>query len=308
MERIIYPEMYRKLTRDNIVERTKVADWLYILDEVNTVRMYLIVGKDKALLFDAGFGFTDFRPLITEVTDLPVTVVCSHGHDDHVLGCVLFDSAYIAKEDYELLMSNDNDEQRGKQIAAIRRKTPDIDSILDKEKYLSGSFENCEFKYVKDGDIFDLGGITLQAYPVPGHTRGSVALYCKEHKALFAGDVMSKNHLLHYGFAADISAEPQYFIRALSRLLTLDIDTLWPAHGEVPAGKELIAETREMLTDWAKNADPERDKVVTPLDAVFGVPGRVSGRYKYKDMSMSYNFSHLEDIREYMRTHDGAME
>ncbi len=308
MESIIYPGMYRKLTRDNIVERTKAADWLYVLDEANTVRMYLIIGKEKALLFDAGFGFTDFRPLINAVTDLPVTVVCSHGHDDHVLGCALFDSAYIAPADYDLLMSNNNRAQREKQIAAIRQKAPDFDELLEKEKYLSSSFDSCEIKIAKDGDIFDLGGITLQVYPVPGHTRGSIALYCKEHKALFAGDVMGKNHLLHYGFVDDISAVPQKFIAALSRLLTLDIETVWPAHGEVPAGKELISDTREMLIDWAKNADPERDKFATPMNSVFGIPGRVSGRYTYKGMKMSYNFSHLAAIREFMQLHDGAVE
>ena len=86
MEQIICPEKKRVVTKENIVELKRVNEHLSILDEVNTAYMYLFTGSKGALLFDTGYVFTDFRPLIKQVTDLPLTVVCSHGHDDHVLG------------------------------------------------------------------------------------------------------------------------------------------------------------------------------------------------------------------------------
>ena len=112
MECIINEEKHRKLTKENLVSRIKAEDWLYILDDINSERLYLILGKEKALLFDTGYGFCDYRPLIHEVTDLPLTVVCSHGHDDHVLGNYLFDKVYIAEEDYELCLAGDNEESK----------------------------------------------------------------------------------------------------------------------------------------------------------------------------------------------------
>src|SRR5271170_740454 len=45
---------------------------------------YLILGKDKAILFDTGMGISDLRAVIQQLTKLPVIVLNSHTHDDHV--------------------------------------------------------------------------------------------------------------------------------------------------------------------------------------------------------------------------------
>lgn len=268
MEPIICPEKYRTVTRDTIVVRKKVNDWLYILDDVNSAFMYLIIGKEKALLFDTGYGFVPFRHLIDEVTALPLTVVCSHGHDDHVLGCFQFDTAYIAT-----------------------------------------SLKDFQFKFTKDGDVFDLGGITLRVYRLPGHTKGSIALYSPEKKALFTGDAMMSNHILVYAQSLEISSAPQEFIRALSVLEKLDVETVWPAHGNVPAGRELVADTRAMLIDWAHNADLEKDlNREPPKNTVFGKPGQKRYSYKYKNLTLSYHGGHLAQIREYMEKNNGEVE
>ncbi len=310
MESIICPEKQRRITKENIVERKKVYDWLYILDEVNTIYMYLIIGEKRALLFDTGYGFTDFRHLIDEVTDLPLTVVCSHGHDDHVLGCMQFGEAYLSEKDFPLCRSNDNPEQKEKQIIAIKRKTPDFEDMIDKEAYLTNtSLEGCTFLPLDEDAVFDLGGITLQVYPVPGHTKGSVTLYCPEKKAIFTGDTVMKNHRVIYGQSLEISAEPQDFIRALGVLEKLDIESVWPAHGDVPVEKEYISLDREMLIDWAHNGDVERDRMNSqPNKGPFGKIGERGPLYKYKGQTMSYNPGHLDQIRRFMSEHDGAVE
>ncbi|MBP7738749.1 MAG: MBL fold metallo-hydrolase [Spirochaetes bacterium] len=41
---------------------------------------------------------------------------------------------------------------------------------------------------LKEGDEFDLGGLTCRVYEVPGHTRDSLAFYIPELKALFPGE------------------------------------------------------------------------------------------------------------------------
>ncbi len=45
---------------------------------------YLIVGEHTAVLFDAGPGVRDIRPVVESLTDLPLIFLPSHFHYDHV--------------------------------------------------------------------------------------------------------------------------------------------------------------------------------------------------------------------------------
>lgn len=309
MNPIIYPEMWRKVTKDNIIQKFKVDDQMYIFDEVNSARMYLLVGKTGAFLYDTGFGFQEFRSQIEEITDLPLTVVCSHGHDDHIYGAYQFEEAYIHEADYDLLMSNDNPKQLEKQILARKYKTPEIEELVDREEYLKLDIKKCRWKFVKEGDKFDLGGLTIEIFALPGHTKGSIAAYCPERKALFCGDAMSKNHKLVYGQALEVSATPQEFIRALTTLSKLDVESVWPGHGDTPAPASLVADTREMLIRFAHEADLEKDGEEHNGPAIFGPSGkRMVYHFHHKDLFMSYHPGHLTQIREYMQEHDGAVE
>ena len=52
---------------------------------------YLVIGSDKAMLFDIGYGYENIMPLVRTITDLPVMLVLSHGDPDHGLGSKWFD-------------------------------------------------------------------------------------------------------------------------------------------------------------------------------------------------------------------------
>src|ERR1043166_7050777 len=47
---------------------------------------YLITGERSAVLFDTGMGIGDMRRVMSELTKLPIAVLNSHTHFDHVGG------------------------------------------------------------------------------------------------------------------------------------------------------------------------------------------------------------------------------
>src|SRR5215203_318122 len=63
--------------------------------QVDDVRSYLIAGSEKAILVDTGTGVGDIRKIVEQLTDLPVGVVNSHSHWDHIGGNWRFDDIAI---------------------------------------------------------------------------------------------------------------------------------------------------------------------------------------------------------------------
>ncbi|WP_315823617.1 MBL fold metallo-hydrolase [Paraflavitalea speifideaquila] len=53
---------------------------------VEEVICYLIMGQHRAILFDTGMGIGDIRAEVTAITSLPIVVVNSHCHYDHIGG------------------------------------------------------------------------------------------------------------------------------------------------------------------------------------------------------------------------------
>jgi len=81
----------------------KLNDDLYAITEPfqwQEVISYLIIGKEKALLFDSGNGLGDIRAIVDQITVLPVTVLASHSHIDHVGGHWQFDTVLAPDTPY----------------------------------------------------------------------------------------------------------------------------------------------------------------------------------------------------------------
>ena len=80
------------------IEKLNEQTWL-IEEYSNTASayMYLLTGKEKALLIDTGFGTIPLKSICEELTGLPVTVALTHGHVDHIGGTGAFEEVWLAK-------------------------------------------------------------------------------------------------------------------------------------------------------------------------------------------------------------------
>lgn len=153
-------------------ERIKVKQlnpYIYLLDDNQEASGYLVVGKEKALVVDTMNGYEDVNAVVREITDLPVMVVNTHGHPDHIYGNVYFDEAYINPADLSLAEFFMNEPQFVRNCREHDLKMP-------------------EFSPVYPGEEIDLGGITLEVIGLPGHTPGGICLFIQKDGILFSGD------------------------------------------------------------------------------------------------------------------------
>jgi hydroxyacylglutathione hydrolase len=224
---------------------------------VGGVNMYLVVGKEKALLIDTGNPGNISPEEIKAYTDLPLMVVNTHAHPDHSGSNNRFGKVYIHEADLEAC------------------------------KRYSGS--NVELIPVKDGYVFDLGGKKLEVIAVPGHTPGSICLLDAQEKLLFGGDTANTETW------AQISNVPlETYKKSMERLLKWkdQYDLLLPGHNNVlPVSyiTELIACADEILAGKVEQpAQPAQQ-------AARGGLLQGSLLHKYGSATIRYNPNNLRE-------------
>jgi len=158
---------------------------IYEPHQAEEVISYLIAGQKQALLFDTGMGISDIKKVAAELTKLPVIVLNSHTHDDHVGGNWEFTTIYGMDKDFTRKNAQGSREDAQAEI------TPDqICGTLPKE-FNSKAYATRPWKItatVHDGDRFDLGARTLELIATPGHTPDAISLIDRANGLLFTGD------------------------------------------------------------------------------------------------------------------------
>jgi len=158
---------------------------IYEPHQAEEVISYLIVGERRALLFDTGMGISDIRKVTAELTKLPIIVLNSHTHDDHVGGNWQFDTIYGMDTDFT------HKNALGSREDAQAEITPDqICGTLPKG-FDSRVYSTRPWKItatVHNGDRLDLGGRTLEVITTPGHTPDAISLIDRAGGLLFTGD------------------------------------------------------------------------------------------------------------------------
>ena len=59
-------------------------------DDTSSVYMYLLEGSERAMLLDSGLGMIPLDEITAELTLLPVDVLATHAHLDHIGGNSFF--------------------------------------------------------------------------------------------------------------------------------------------------------------------------------------------------------------------------
>jgi len=184
---------------------------------------YLILGRERAVLFDTGPGERDIRPVVEALTSLPVVVVASHYHYDHVGGHDRFPVVALAD------------------LPVLRRLATKDGFFTPSDALHLGAFEGRKppthrvAEWWPPGKLVDLGGRQLLVLHTPGHSEDSISLHDVARGQLFCGDYIYVDYL--YAFLPG-SNMGDYLQTAHNLLSILEQDSvLYPAHSLAPAGK-----------------------------------------------------------------------
>jgi glyoxylase-like metal-dependent hydrolase (beta-lactamase superfamily II) len=160
--------------------------------------VYLFFGKDRALLYDTGSRKGNLAPTLQHVmhqwmqrnqrTSMPLVVVHSHSHGDHVAG----DADIQALKDPAMPITF---------VAAAIEPTKALYGIAH---------------WPEDTGSIDLGDRVIDAIPIPGHDIVSIALYDRQTAVLLTGDSLYPGRIYIRDFDA--------FTRSNARLVQFTQD------------------------------------------------------------------------------------
>lgn len=243
----------------NKIKVSQLSDNIWLMDD-GEASGYIVVGNDKAAVIDTMYGKGNILNAVRTVTDLPLMVINTHGHLDHVYGNAYFDEVYIHPEDVSLA----EESYSLPQYNTLRRKLKDV-----------------AFKTTKEGDSFDLGGITLKVYDIPGHTKGGICILDREDRVLFTGDSINR----HCWMQLDDCTSMEDFYLALQRMNTIRPDYDYILHGHAQGFEEatLYEDHMEAVKEVIDGTNTAVDEDYEYFD------GRCKIHYSSKNVGIVYN-------------------
>ena len=199
---------------------------------------YLLCGGERALLLDTGLGIRNIRHEVEKLTDLPVEVLATHAHWDHIGGHGLFERILVHPAEVDWISGKFPIplEVVKRNISSGRCDLPEDFDLSKYSIYCGGATGT-----VAEGHEIDLGGRVLEVLHTPGHSPGHICLYEKEKGWLFSGDLLYRGCL--YAFYP--TTDPVAFADSVERISELPIQRVWPGHHSLDVPMELLFQVRE---------------------------------------------------------------
>jgi len=191
-----------------------------IAAEQNT---WIIGDDDEVIVIDPG---EDAAAVLEQVGDREIlAVICTHGHARHVAAAI-----EVAERDEAPVALHRAD------LFFWRAAHPDDDADIE----------------MADGGLFEVADVQLEVMHTPGHSPGSVSLYCPDLEVVCTGDALGADGPVpHEGAFPDF---PGQLTAIGARLLDLPVQTrVLPGHGE----ETTIADAVKRFDGWVSSGPSE---------------------------------------------------
>lgn len=230
------------------IDYVKLSDHvIQIFDNTND-SAFIVIGDTQAAVIDGMNGTVDLLKIAKFFTDKPLVAVLTHGHGDHTGGVQSFDEVHLNEADFELYKSMISGDFRFGMIGydnylADTGSTLNYTLVNIREDFMDQN-PNLKLIPIKDSEIFDLGGVSIECIAAPGHTAGSMAMLIREDRVLVTGDAANKY--------TQVQGYPvEGYLKTLLKLKAreADYDDIYSSHGALKPDGTNTAHMADTLID-----------------------------------------------------------
>ncbi|MFZ0739722.1 MAG: MBL fold metallo-hydrolase [Candidatus Acidiferrales bacterium] len=223
-----YEHLERTPSADPWFEVYRIAPGVFAIYEPHQSEQaisFLILGEKRAAMFDTGLGIGDIKRVVVSLTSLPIVVLNSHTHDDHVGDNWEFSDIYGMDTDFTRINA------KGSSVDAQAELAPGsicghLPVGFDAKTYATRPFHIS--RWIHDGDTVDLGSRVLEVISTPGHTPDTICLLDRKNGLLFTGDTFYAGQIWLYRPETDLDA----YVHSVERIAALapQLHLLLPSH------------------------------------------------------------------------------
>jgi glyoxylase-like metal-dependent hydrolase (beta-lactamase superfamily II) len=209
------------------------------------VHSFLLIGSEKAALIDTGLGIDNMKRITDQLTDLPIVVITTHVHADHIGSHGEYDTILVHEAEEGWLIHG----IKGLSIDQIRK-----DIGRDITKPTPKSFNPSTYTpytgkptaLLSDGDLIDLGDRLLTIFHTPGHSPGHICILDNDRDYLFTGDLLYTGTPI-YAFYP--TTDPEALINSLERISYLQVEQVFGSHNELGSDPTILLDVQELVQD-----------------------------------------------------------
>lgn len=214
------------------------------------VHSFLLLGKEKAVLIDTGLGIDNIKRITDQLTTLPIEVITTHVHTDHIGSHGQYEIIYVHESDKDWLVNG----IKGLSIEQIRRDisrdiTLPTPETFNPDKYQP--FQGEPTGLLKDGDVIELGNRKLIIYHTPGHSPGHISIFDETNGYLFTGDLLYDETPI-YAFYP--STNPCDLVNSLEKISKIpNVSMVYGSHNTLGLEPKILKEVKNAVKFLKEN-------------------------------------------------------
>ncbi|WP_010095543.1 MBL fold metallo-hydrolase [Ornithinibacillus scapharcae] len=207
------------------------------------VHSFLLIGKEKAALIDTGLGIDNIKRITDQLTDLPIIVITTHVHADHIGGHGLYETILVHEAEEDWLING----IKGLSIERIRHDigrdiTKPTPTEFNPNTYTP--YTGQPTAILSDGDLIDLGDRLLTIFHTPGHSPGHICVLDNDREYLFTGDLLYVDTPI-YAFYP--TTDPEELLNSLEKISYLQVAKIFGAHNTLGIDPSILYEVQEAV-------------------------------------------------------------